>query len=81
MPLAIHDYKGDVFAVDNDLISILLEMRKQSIKSLELNEVDASSIKKNGVDVSLEPNGNRVNDHIYDFTQEITMFITNKLNK
>ena len=38
LPLAIHDYKGDVFAVDNDLISILLEMRKQSIKPLALEK-------------------------------------------
>ena len=46
LPLAIHDHKGDVFAVDNDMISFLLEKRKQSIKPLKLNEIDASSIKK-----------------------------------
>ena len=29
LPVAIDDYKGDTFAVDNDMISNLLEMRKQ----------------------------------------------------
>ena len=32
----------------------------------------------NDVDISLEPDGIRVRDHIYTFTQSFTMFIANK---
>ena len=75
LPIAINDYKGDTIAVDNDMISIRLELRKQSFEQLELKEVDASS-KKNGVDVFLEPNGIKVNDHIFDFTHITAIIFT-----
>ena len=83
-PVTLKDDRGKKFTVDNDMIEILLLIGKQTNKQLELKSVDPNSnkFKKNGADVSLEPNGIKVNDRVYDFSRGFTLFVTNKdLNK
>ena len=44
-PVTLKDDRGKTFAVDNDMIDILLEMGKQTNKQFQLISVDANSIK------------------------------------
>ena len=74
------DDRDKKFTVDNDMIDILLEMGKQTIKQFELISFDANSnkFKINGIDVSLVPDGIKMNGNVYDFSKGFHMFITNK---
>ena len=79
-PVTLKDDRGKTFTVGNDMIEILLLMGKQTNKQLELKSVDPNSnkLKMNGVDVSLAPNGIKVNGRVYDFSRGFTLFVTNK---
>ena len=62
------------------MIEILLLVGKQTKKHLEIKSIDPNSnkFKINGVDVSLAPNGIKVNGRVYDFSRGFTLFVTNK---
>ena len=79
-PVTLKDDRGNTFTVDNDMIEILLVMGKQPNKQLDLKSVDPNSnkFKINGVDVSLAPNGIKVNGRVYDFSRGFALFATNK---
>ena len=72
--------RGKTFTVDNDMIAILIEMGKQTNNPFQLTSVDANSnkFKINGVDVSLIPDGIKMNGKVYDFSKGFAVFITNK---
>ena len=79
-PVTLKNDRGKTFTVDNEVIEILLLMGKQTHKQLELKSVDPSSnkFKINVVDVSLAPNGIKVNGRVYNFSSGFTLFVTNK---
>ena len=58
----LKDDRGQTFAVDNDIIDILLLMGKQTNKQFQLLSVDPNSnkFKINDVDVSLVPDGIKI---------------------
>ena len=58
-PVTLKDDRGKKFAVDNDMIDILLEMGKPTNKKFQLISVDAYSnkFKTNDIDISLVPDG------------------------
>ena len=75
----LKDDRGQTFAVDNDMIDILLLMSKQTNKQFRLISVDPNSnkFKINDVDVSLVP-GIKMKGKVYDFSKGFSIFITNK---
>ena len=79
-PVTLKDDRGETFAVDNEMIDILLEMGKQTNKQFQLISVDANSnkIKINDIDVSLVQDGIKVKGKVYDFSKGFAMFITSK---
>ena len=79
-PVTLKNDRGKTFAVDNDMFEIFLLMGEQTNKQLELKSVDPNSnkFKINCVDVSLAPNGIKVNGRIYDFFRGFTLFVNNK---
>ena len=79
-PVTLKDDRGKTFAVANDMIDILLLMGKQTNKQLELKSVNpiSNKFKINGVDVSLAPNGIKVNGRVNDFSRGFFLFTTNK---
>ena len=76
----LKDDRGQTFAVDNDMIDILLLMGKQTNKQFQLISVDPNSkkFKINDVDVSLVPGGIKIKGKVYDFSKGFSIFITNK---
>ena len=64
-PLTLKDDIRKTFAVDNDMIDILLLMGKQTNKQIELKSVDPNSnnFKLNGV----VPDGIKMKGKVYDF--------------
>ena len=78
--VTLKDDRGKTFAVDNDIIDILLLMGKQTNKQSELISVDPNSnkFKINGVDVSLVPDGIKMKGKVYHFSKGFLMFITIK---
>ena len=76
----LKDDRCKTFAINNDMIDILLLMGKQTNKQFELISVDPNSnkFKINGIDVSLVPDGKKIKDSIYNFSRKFTIFITNK---
>ena len=72
--------RGQTFAVDNDMIDILLLMGKQTNKQFKLILFDPNSntFKINDVDVSLVPDGIKMKGKVYDFSKGFSIFITNK---
>ena len=70
----------ETFAVDNDMIDTLLEMGKQTNKQFQLISVDPNSIKLkiNGVDVSVVPDGIKMNGKVYDLSKGFAIFIAKK---
>ena len=79
-PLTLKDDRSKTFAVDNDMIDILLLMGKQANKQFELISVDPNSnkLKINCIDLSLVPDGIKMKGKVYDFSKGFLMFITNK---
>ena len=69
-----------MFAVENDMIDILLPMGKQTNKKFELISVDPNSnkVKINGVDVSLVPDGIKMKGKVYHFSKGFAILITSK---
>ena len=76
----LKDDRGQTFAVDNDMIDILLPMGKQTNKQFQLISIDPNSnkFKLNDVDVSLVPDGIKIKGKVYDFSKGFSIFITNK---
>ena len=76
----LKDDRGQIFAVDNDMIDILLLMGKETNIKFQLISVDPNSnkFKINGVDVSLVPDGIKMKVKVYDFCKGFSIFITNK---
>ena len=68
--------EGKLFAVDNDMIDILLIIAKQTIKQFRLMSVDPNSnkFKINDVDVSLVPDGIEIKGKVYDFSKGFAFF-------
>ena len=62
------------------MIDSLLEMGKQTNQKFQLISVDPNSNKFeiNCVDVSLVPDGIKMKGKVYDFSEGIAIFITNK---
>ena len=62
------------------MIDILLLMGKQTNKKFQLISIFQISkkIKINDVDVSLVPDGIKMKGKVYDFSQGLALFITNK---
>ena len=79
-PVTLKDDRGETFAVDNDMIDILLEMGRQTNKQFQFISVDANSneFKINDIDVSLVPDGIKMKGKVYDFSMGFAMFITSK---
>ena len=79
-PVTLKDDRGEAFAVDNDMIDILLEMGKQTNIQFQLISVDANSneFKINDIDVSLVPDVIKMKGKVYDFSKGFALFITNK---
>ena len=79
-PSTLKDDRGKKFAVDNDMIDILLLMCKQTNKQFELLSSDPNSnkFKINGINVSLVHDGIKMKGKIYDFFKGFPMFITKK---
>ena len=79
-PVKLKDDRGKTFSADKVMIDILLLMRKQTNKQIELKSVDPNSnkFKINGVDVSLVLDGIKMKDKVYDFHKRLLMFITKK---
>ena len=67
----IKDDRGQTFAVDIDMIDILLLMGKQTNKQFRLISVDPNlyKFKINDVDVSLVPDGIKMKGKVYDFSK------------
>ena len=63
--------RGKTFAIENKMFEILLLMSKRTNKQFELISVDPNSnkFKKNGVDVSLVPDGIKMKRNVYDFSK------------
>ena len=76
----LKDDRGQTFAVDNDMIDILLLMGKQTNKHFRLISVDQNSnkFKRNDVDVSLVPDVIKMKGEVYDFYKGFSIFITKK---
>ena len=72
--------KGRTSAADNEMDEILFLMCKQTNKQFELKSVDPDSNKtlKNGIVVSLVPNGIKIKGFNYDFSEVPAMFNTIK---
>ena len=76
----LKDDRGQTFAVDNDMIDILLLMGKQTNKQFRLISVDPNSnkFKIKDVDVSLVPDCIKIKGKVYDFSRGFALVITNK---
>ena len=76
----LKDDRRQTFAVDNDMIDILLLMGKQTNKQFQLISVDPNSnkFKINCADVSLVPDGIKMKGKNYEFSKGFSIFITNK---
>ena len=80
-PVTLKDDGGNTFAVDNDMIDILLEMGKQTNKQFQLKSVDAKSnkFKINDIDVSLVPDSIKIKGKVYDFLRALLCLLLVKL--
>ena len=67
----LKDDRGQTFAVDNDMIDILLLTGKQTNKQFQLISADpyANNFKTIDVDVSLVPDGIKIKGKVYDFSK------------
>ena len=76
--LTLKDNRGKTFAVDNDMINVLLLMGKQTNRQIVLISVDPNSckFKIKCIEVSLVPDGINMNSKVYNFSKGFDMFIT-----
>ena len=76
--VTLKDDGGKTFAVENDMVDILIELSKQTNKRFQLISVDPNSnkFKINVVDVSPVPDGIQMKVKVYDFSKGFAMYIT-----
>ena len=76
----LKDDRGKTFAVDNDIIDIVLLMGKQTNKQFELKSIHPNSnkFKLIDVDITLVLDVIKMKGKVYDFSKGFTIFITKK---